>query len=222
MFINVALKLIIGLAGLVLVVRLVGKKALSDLTPFDIIYALVLGGILEEAIYEDKVTVSHMLFGLFLWGALIYMIEVLLQKKDTATRRVKGKPSVLIYKGKMNLTEITANHFEMEQLRDMVRQQGCFSLREVSHLILEANGQSSLMRNEAEGAAFSFLLIDEGEVEKDTLHSLDKDEAWLKEELQKNGFSDSKSIVYAEWSEEAGLYCLSYDDCWDKEITIDG
>lgn len=222
MFISIALKLTIGLAALIVVVRLVGKKALSEITPFDIIYALVLGGILEESIYDDQVRVLHVLFALALWAGLIYIIEVLLQKRDTATRKIKGKPSVLVYQGRLNLQEIEENHIEMEQLRNMMREQNCFSLREVEHMVLEADGQHTLKKKQDAESSFSFLVIDEGKLELDTLASMDKDESWLEEELRKAGLPAAENIVYGEWSEEAGLYCQAYEDCIHQRITIDG
>lgn len=60
MFSMIAVKLVIGLITFLLVVRLTGKKSLSQVAPFDLIYTLVLGGILEESIYDDAVhTRSH-------------------------------------------------------------------------------------------------------------------------------------------------------------------
>ena len=56
------MKLVFGLIGLLLVVRLLGKKSMSEITPFDLVYTLVLGGILEESTYDDNVHVGHVLF----------------------------------------------------------------------------------------------------------------------------------------------------------------
>lgn len=222
MFITIALKLIVGLGALVVVVRLVGKKALSEVTPFDLIYALVLGGILEESIYDEKVSVFHVLFALAIWGGLIYGIEVLLQRREKTARRIKGKASPLVFQGVLNLKEFEGNHVEMEQLRTMLREQGVFSLREVDYLVLEPDGQPTLLKKSDTEGSFSYLVIDEGEVEGDTLATLGKNEAWLQEELQKSGLPDPKEIVYGEWSEEQGLYCLTYADCLNRSIVIDG
>lgn len=41
------------------------KKTISELTPFDILYVIILGAIIEEAIYDDKVSVLHVIFRLY-------------------------------------------------------------------------------------------------------------------------------------------------------------
>lgn len=90
MYISIALKLIIGLAALLIVTRVLGKKEMSQITPFDFIYALMLGGILEEGIYDDKVSILHILFTLALWAILIYIKEV-----EYALLETSGTLSVL-------------------------------------------------------------------------------------------------------------------------------
>lgn len=54
MIFSITMKLVFGLIGLLLVVRLLGKKSMSEITPFDLVYTLVLGGILEESTYDDS------------------------------------------------------------------------------------------------------------------------------------------------------------------------
>ena len=124
----ITLKLIVGLMGILVVVRLLGKKSMSEVSPFDLVYTLVLGGILEESIYDDKVNIGHLLFALILWALMIYIIERIVQKNEKVNRWLTGEPSVLIRNGVLNLKEVSKNHIEMEQLRTMLRQQQCFSL----------------------------------------------------------------------------------------------
>lgn len=49
-YVDIGLKLLFGLIALLVVIRLLRKKEMSQLTPFDFIYSIVLGGILEESI----------------------------------------------------------------------------------------------------------------------------------------------------------------------------
>ena len=135
MFWLIMIKLITGLMGLLLVVRLLGKKSLSDITPFDLIYTLVLGGILEESLYDPKINVLHLLLGIAVWGCLIYFVEKIVQKNDKVNRWLKGEPSVLIRDGVLNLSEINRNKIELEQLRQMARQTQSFTLKNEKHVI---------------------------------------------------------------------------------------
>ncbi|MEK4947326.1 DUF421 domain-containing protein [Carnobacterium sp. FSL W8-0810] len=221
MFLQIASKLVVGLIGLLLVTRLLGKKTLSEITPFDLIYTLVLGGILEESLYDDKINILHFLFAVALWGIMIYFLESVVQKKDKINTFIKGTPSVLIYDGELNLLEIKNNHIEMEQLRSMLRSQNCFSLRTVKYAVLEIGGSISVMNKSEEDEEFSYLLVDESVIEIKTLQSIGKDKKWLIENLKEEGYQNLEEIVYAEWSSKQGLYVKTYQQSEKKQIKLE-
>lgn len=171
MLLSISLKLVFGLVSLMLVTRVLGKKALADVTPFDLIYTLVLGGILEESIYDDKLNIGHLVFALFLWAALIYIIERIVQKNTRVSRLLKGEPSVIIRDGVINLKALSKNHIEMEQLKTMLRQQKCFSLENAKHVILESAGQVSVLKNSQEDSYISLMLVDHGIIQDRVLET---------------------------------------------------
>lgn len=217
-YLTIGIKLVAGLVSLFLVTRLVGKKSLSEFTPFDFVYALVLGGILEETLYDEQVTVLHLLFAVAIWGLLIYSMESLIQRAERLKTWIHGEPAVLIHDHRLNLGALKRNHIELEQLRGMLRQEGSFSLRRVRYAIMEVDGNVSVMIDDAGEDVFSYMVIDEGVIETGTLETLGKDAQWLRAEL---GRSDTENLVYAEWSAEEGFYLIDYDEVLDEKIRIE-
>lgn len=223
---SMTIKVIGGIIALLIVLRVLGKKELSQLTPVDLVYLLVLGGFLEESTYDDTVTVWQVIYVIFLWGIIIYLIELLIRKFDKLRPIIKGKPSIIIRDGKLDLDAVKKNKLESEQLRSILRQQGIFSIKEVKYAILEPGGQMSILPQESSSPVtpstfnienpkptpFTYLLVDEGRIHKKTLEKLEKDGHWLRDELRKDGHLDIKRIFYAEWSKEDGLNVIEYDD----------
>ncbi|WP_349773841.1 DUF421 domain-containing protein [Oceanobacillus profundus] len=212
------MKVICGLLALLLVVRLLGKKELSQITPFDLVYLLVLGGLLEESIYDDLVTVWQVLYAIGLWAALIYIIELIVRRFDRMRTVIKGEPSIIIKDGELDVKTLKKNKLESEQLRTMLRQQGIFSLQEVKYAVLEPSGQLSVLKNELSSpvtaemlsikpkkATLTHLLVDEGRIEKKALKNIQKDERWLRAQLAEKGYKDLSKIYYAEWSSANGI-----------------
>ena len=195
---------------------------MSEITPFDLIYTLVLGGILEESIYDDAVNTGHLLFAIGLWAIMIYLIEQFVQKNDKVNKWVKGEPAVLIRNGKLNVKEITKNHIEMEQLRAMLRQEQCFSLENAKHVILETAGQISVIAKSEEDKTMTLLLVDEGKIKNKVLQTNNLDDSWLRKKLQEEGYTNLKEIIYAEWSQEKGFYVITYADTESVSYKIDG
>ncbi|AUD14435.1 MULTISPECIES: DUF421 domain-containing protein [unclassified Planococcus (in: firmicutes)] len=223
MYVDIAGKLFFGFIALMVMARLLGKKELAQLTPFDFIYAIVLGGIVEESIYEDTASWRHVWFAVAVWGALHYVVGKATLKSDWLRVWLKGESSILVKDGKFNVAELNRNRLEMEQLRIMLRQQGVFSFREVKDLYLEPGGEISLQKYAAQDKvtpemlnlkpqdkALNFLFIDEGEVNKGILSYLGKDLDWLKAELRSRGINEIEEVLYAEWAEDEGLYIQSY------------
>src|SRR5699024_1142081 len=221
MYIGIASKMLIGSIGIFMLIRLVGKKAMSELTPFDLLYILILGAIVEEAIYDDKVDVFHVIFALILWGVVVYIVEKLLEKTEKLSTLIQGKPSILIEKGKLNLKEIKNNHFDMEQLRSMLRQNDCYSIYDAYYVILDVTVGLTVIKIDQEELP-TLLLIEEGKIQKKVLNGLHKDKKWLRKELKEQGQSNIENILFCEWKmDEEKFLIKTYDETVHKNIPID-
>ncbi|MGN7477985.1 DUF421 domain-containing protein [Solibacillus silvestris] len=214
MITTITIKIIAGFLALMLVIRLIGKKELAEVTPFDFIFIVMLGGILEESLYDDKVRVWDVLYTIGLWTALNLIINLLVRKFEKLRPVIKGEPSILVNNGTLNIEELKKNKMESEQLRSLLRQQGVFSMQKVKYALLEPGGQISMLKKESSeqdtSGVLTHLLIDEGQIEKRALAKIEKDEQWVISLLKEEGYEDIKKIYYAEWSEENGLYVQSY------------
>ncbi|HEY4553382.1 MAG TPA: DUF421 domain-containing protein [Bacillaceae bacterium] len=228
-YLDTVIKLVLGLVALITVTRLLGKKEMAQITPFDFVYALILGALLEESLYDDKITIWQMLFGVAVWAVLIYIVEILAEKNEFMRKLLKGNPSVIVKDGQLDLKALQKNHLEMEQLRTMMRKQGVFSFSEVRDMYLEPGGSISINKYSATepptASALgidvpenppSILLVDEGEISHDDLRFTGKSPEWLKAELENEGYPDIGKIFMAEWNEKDGFFVRTYEECSGK------
>ncbi|WP_431803396.1 DUF421 domain-containing protein [Halobacillus andaensis] len=220
LYLTIAIKLLFGLVGLLLLMRIVGKKSFSHVTPYDLVYTLILGGIIIPTLYDPSIHVGHILFAMVIWGGLIYTMEVLEQRNKLMTRKIKGKPSVLMEDGELNLKEIKKNHLEMEQLRVLLRQQNCFSIRDAEFVLLEIDGTVSVIKKTEDKPFASYLVINEGRIQKHALESIEIDEPWLLATIEKEG-ARVDDIIYGEWSKRDGLYLKRYADSKEEPFRLD-
>lgn len=219
------MKLVVGLITFMVVIRLLGKKHLAEMTPYDIIYLIMFGGILEETLYDNKTSIWMFLFSMAVWATSIFAIEKLVSIYNPLRILLKGEPDQLISNGKINQKAFKKNQLEMEQVRTMLRQQVFFSLREVRDMYIEPGGQISInpfanykpvvaddlvIRKKEEEP--SVLLIDEGEVKTEVLHAIGKSVQWLEQGIQKEGYQHAKEILYCEWSETDGFFIKGFVD----------
>lgn len=219
---SIVSKLLIGLVSLMIVVRVLGRKSLAQITPYDFVYTLVLGGILEESLYDDQVTIWHLILGIGLWGVLIFSLEFISTKNERLNKLFKGEPSVIVYNGKLVKSSLQRNKMEMEQLRSLLRVQGCYSLKNAQHMIMETGGQVSLTTYDQNDQTLTLLLVDEGQIETNVIENHNLDAKWLTDEMTALGHHSISEIIYAEWSEENGFYVVTYDDLLTEMVRLDG
>ncbi|QTN00897.1 DUF421 domain-containing protein [Sediminibacillus dalangtanensis] len=223
-YLSIAVKLVVGLIGIVIVTRFLGKKEMSQVTPLDFVYALILGGIIEDGLYEQQTSLGQMMFALFIWGAIVYLIESSTQKFDNWRNVIKGKPTILIEKGKINIKQLKKAKLEIEQLRTLLRMEGIFSLKEVAYAVLENSGTVSVLQKAGEKplakqdylqdfqkSDITFLLVEEGDINDSTLNDIGKSEEWLRQQLRKEGY-ELEQVYYGEWSRTDGFVIQSYDE----------
>ncbi|USB33721.1 DUF421 domain-containing protein [Paenibacillus sp. YPG26] len=222
-FEQITFKLLIGFAGLWTMTRLLGKKEISQLTPFDFISSLMLSELVGNTVYQEDVKFSHLIYALLLWTVLSFVFEKITQYFKRTRGFLDGKASILIRHGEVDLKELRKNSLDFDQLRMLLRQHDVFFMREVAYAIFEANGTLSIMkRSEYEPvtrsdlnlpdkeAYFSYQLVEDGKPDEESLKLLGKDESWLMAELRKCGHEKLSEVAYAEWTQDKGMYVLEH------------
>ncbi len=212
-------KLTTGLIGVMIILRLLGPKEMAQITPLDFVYALILGSIVEESLYETTTPFYHMLIMLAYWALLIYVIERYAMKNERFRRLTKGSSQLLINDGEIDPKVLDKNNMDVDEVRELLRMQGIFSLREVKHAIMETSGMLSVIKYAGEEPpsrsqvledyqenSISYLFIDGGEVEYRALKAAGFDEDWLKRNVEEETGRNLKDIFIAEWNETEGFF----------------
>jgi uncharacterized membrane protein YcaP (DUF421 family) len=211
----ILLKLTIGFVGLWIMTRLLGKKELSQLNPFDFISAMIMSEIVGNTIYEKQNSYVMLLFALAVWTCLSLLFEKLTQHVKKLRKPLEGEPVLLIREGKLDIKKMRENSLDFDQLRMMLRSKDVFSMHDVAYAIYETNGSLSVLKKSAYDAVqrddlqlqtkqrrLPCTLIEDGDVQDEMLSYLGRDEAWLRLQLQQQGYSDLGEIAYAELSED--------------------
>ncbi|MBN8199302.1 DUF421 domain-containing protein [Bacillus sp. NTK034] len=213
------IKVIVGFVTLFFIIIITGRTSISQLTPFHLVFVLVLGDFLGNTIYEDKVGIFHFLYAIGLWTLLMLGVEFLTLKNKSTRSLLLGDPNIIIRDGVMDRKLLKKNKLDVNQVLSILRQNQVFSVREVKYGILEANGQISILLQsryqKPDKRDLSLLespvylptaLIIDGEVLRDNLHELGFDQQWLDNQLTTNGYENVKRILYADWRENEGIH----------------
>src|SRR5699024_11198937 len=115
------------------------KRNLSQLTPGDIVYFMVFGGILEESLYDNRVKFWHVLLGLALWGLIIYLFELIISKSRIARKWFRGDTDILISNRDVTYTRLKHNRLEIDQILSIAREKNIFDLSDIKNMYIESD-----------------------------------------------------------------------------------
>ncbi|MDF2724339.1 MAG: hypothetical protein K0Q59_4014 [Paenibacillus sp.] len=218
-YFNLACELVVGFFLLFLLVKIVGRKIITQVTPFTFITAIVMGEILGNALYDQDVQLTQILFSMSLWGCLLLIVEFVGQKSLTFRGVVEGKPAALIKNGVVDREQLKRNRMNLNQLQSLLRQSETFSIREVAFCYLEPNGSISILKKAkyqkttledfnmpGKAVHVPVTLIRDGQVLWDEVRDLGFNEAWLKKQLQAENVTDYSTVFIAEWLEGDGIF----------------
>jgi len=216
---NVVIETIFGFFALFAIAKVLGKTQIRQLTAFDFISALLLGELIGNALYDENVGILHMSLAVLTWGTLMYVAEFITQRFKGSRGLIEGKPVIIIDQGKLDREMMKKGKLDINQLQHLLRLKGIFSLREVEFAILENDGTVSVLEKtgdqtptrkdfnlEDESVTLAVTLINDGEIIEDNLAEINRDQAWLEEQLKQQKINSIKQVFYAEYKEEEPLH----------------
>ncbi len=216
---SIVIELSVGLFGLLLLTKVMGRASMSEATPFDFISMIVVGDFVSDAIYDPQTHIFKVLFAIFFWGILIYMIDLITLKVHQTRAFFESQPVIVIRNGLIDREALKKNKVDMNHLQMLLRDREVFSIREISFAVLEPNGKISVIRRpeyekvnrgdlklSMRTVSVPITLISDGVIIKKNLKESGKTEEWLKSELSKRSIDNSRRVMLAEWRDEDGLY----------------
>lgn len=189
-------KLGLGLLALILQINLLGKRNLAPSSALDQIQNYVLGGIIGGVIYNDTVSIIQFLMILVVWTILVMVLKFLKANSRLVKILVDGKPVILIEQGELQTETCLRYGIQAFELQMKLRAAGVQRIQDVKRAVLEQNGQLTVVQMGEKNIRFP--LIADGQVNPDVLKLIDKDEAWLNQELHRQGY-EPRDIFLAEY-----------------------
>ncbi|WP_368658636.1 YetF domain-containing protein [Metabacillus halosaccharovorans] len=220
---QIAIELFFGFIALFVITRILGKTQITQITTFDFISALVLGELVGNAVFDDQVSIADIFYAVFIWGILIFILEMITQKWSRTRGFLEGRPTIIIREGQILRDSLKKCKLDINQLQHLIRSKGVFSIRELDYAVLETDGTVSILKKaEYENPTKSDLqvnlekvyipitIISDGKVLKENLIEAGFNYTWLEQQLRQQNIFRTEEVLYAEWLEGKGLHVQSF------------
>ena len=206
-YIDIAIKLALGLLSLVFVINVSGKGNLAPASASDQVQNYVLGGIIGGVIYNPSISILQFINILLIWVILVLTQKWLKTNNMFLKKMVDGEPTTVIKRGKINVEATRKSGLSANDLAFKLRSQGIYSIKNVKRAVIEQNGQLIVVLTGDENPKYP--IITDGKVQINSLESMDKIEEWLMSTLKEMGYKDIKNIFLAEY-DKGQLHIVEY------------
>lgn len=207
-YLDVFLKLLLGLLALALIINKSGKGNLAPTSAMDQVQNYVLGGIIGGVIYSPSVSIFQFAIVLLIWAFLIFGLRQLKTKNHAFRRFIDGAPVIVINHGKINIEACKKAKITAHELAFKLRREGIYYIREVKRAVLEQNGELIIVLAGEENPKYP--IITDGIIQKSVLEDVDKTEEWLLAKLQELGYNSPSEVFLAEY-ESAQIKVIPYN-----------
>ncbi|WLR53237.1 DUF421 domain-containing protein [Bacillus tianshenii] len=190
--------LLIFIGGYI-ILRIAGKKAVSEMNSFDLMFLLLIGNNLTQALYVNK-TWTGLYYGLAF--SIFYICFALLTLNNKLRWLLVPSPIVLVRDGDIDEAALRKVRVNTEELIGTLREKGYTNIRDIELAVMEDMGKVSVIpKAHARSLQPSDLnlqpaptfipipLIMNGEILEHNMKYLNKNHDWLQTQLQNFGLN---------------------------------
>jgi len=131
---------------IVFVMRVIGRRELSSMTPFDLVLLIILGDAIQQGLTEDDYSVTGAVIAVSTIASLQVFTSYLSFRSERARRIFEGLPIVLVDHGKFVDENLKRERMTADEVAAEMRAKDIGSLDEVEWAILESNGSVSFIK----------------------------------------------------------------------------
>lgn len=202
-----------------LVFRLMGKRQLGELQPFEFVITLMIADLATIPMSEINVPLLHGIVPLITISILHYLISFLSRKSIIMRKILNGKPVIVINPNGIDYEALKKLNMDFNDLCESLRELNYFSLDEVAYAIVETNGKMTVLPNsqnapltaedlkiKKEKSALPIMLICDGKPMKDNLKIAKIDNDFLLKQCARVGAYKFKDVAFASIDNSGKMY----------------
>lgn len=190
--------------------RLMGKRQIGQLQPFEFAVAIMISELAALPLTEDDKDLHHSIIPIGVIFVCQLVISFLSIKGVRIREVICGRPTLLIRNGKILEKNMRKELYTINDLLEQLRFYSIQSVKDVEFGILETNGQLSVLLKsnkrpvtpedlnmDTKKESFDHDIIIDGKLIGRTLKKLNIKREWVDEQLKEFGITDYTHVFYA-------------------------
>lgn len=213
-----------------IVMRIMGKREIGQLQPFELAIAIMIADLASIPMTDIGIPISNgiiPILGLLVMHLIISMLNL---KSRRMRELICGKPTILIYQGKIDEKKLKKERFTVNELQEKLRSSNVMDLGDVEYAILETSGDITVIQKPDKRAAIpedfgimpeyegiSYNLVVDGKIIEENLKLINKDYSWLKKQVNKFQMEPEEALIVS-INGKGRIFCQRKEKGIEKKI----
>jgi len=133
--------------------RLMGKRQIGEMQPYEVVITLIIADLATLPMSDTNIPLLHGILPLVILVLIHFCLTVLSRKSIKVRRIISGRPIVVISPNGLEYQSFKDLNLNIDDVTEMLRQNGYYSFEQVLYAIIETNGKISIIPKSANAPA---------------------------------------------------------------------
>ena len=222
--INIFVRVLIIYILVLIVMRLMGKRELGQMQPFELVIAIMIADLASVPMADTGIPITNGIIPILALLLVQLVISIINLKSINGRKIICGKPSILVYRGKIDEKIMKKEKFTVNELQERLRQNNIFNIGDVEYAILETSGQVTVIQKpekrntipedfgilpEYEGIPYD--LVVDGKIMHENLKAIGRDYNWLKKQVEKFKIKPEQALIVT-FDGKGQIFCQAKEE----------
>lgn len=191
-----------------IVMRFMGKREIGQLQPFELAISIMIADLASIPMADTGIPIWNGITPILGLLVMHLLISIMNMKSMRIREILCGKPTILIYRGKIDEKALIKERFTLNELQERLRGNNIVNIGDVEYAILETSGQITVIQKpnkrnttpedfnimpDYEGIPYD--LVVDGRIMTENLKQIGKDENWLKKQVEKFNIKPQEALI---------------------------
>lgn len=133
---------------LYVLLRIMGKRELGQLTPFELVVMIVLGDLIQQGVTHNDFSLTGAILAVTTFGFLAILMSWITYLSPRAERLLDGVPKIIIRDGELLAENLRRDRITQSEVESEMRIAGIARMDQVAWAILEPQGKISFIKKD--------------------------------------------------------------------------
>lgn len=142
---DIVLRATFMFAAIFVLLRLLGKREMAEMTPFEVVLLVVMGDLVQQGVTHSDYSVTGATLAISTFGFWALVLNWIGYASPKAERLLDGEPEVVVRDGELLRNTLRRNRLTKSEVESEMRHAGIARITDVAWGILETDGKISFI-----------------------------------------------------------------------------